>query len=664
MFLAFKRYGAAEAYADETLTQIHPGDLPLDRVNVARRFKVNYAEHASRMFPWLLTALALISDIDSFQALFQTPFSEIKIDWAQRSSDRYFRHLDQLRADGLIEEERSGTLKFLSKYFAISKKDLTARAIFNGRKLSRLQKTPDPVNLPEVPDVLKTAAHLHDQLQRGTSRVLAPSVYVADIRHYFHEISVSPDIAKYFGVMCRGVPYSWRGLPMGWAHSPRIAQCLAWSLVLYQAPQCLLAESQKAASSAHPPSFVFSRDPNGACTGIIFIWYDNLVILCYNNDHFRAIVKTINDNRKSYNLVWSSEYSYSPSELRLPEPTAAELATLPEGQKPRYPSFLGVKVRVDFSSRTRGGDIVSRLVWKCDDRLYKRMSQIHCDLDAAAPSRRSIARSVGYLIWAHYVYCIPLVRISEVIDVARRNIPKRFSRNAWNETSTISKDDISTLQLHLSRLINDNSWHHYRSTTFENTDLLRIVTDSSDDFGAYVFLDINGNALLEKKWRWDTKSRSLSIFLKELLAATIALEHASTLKRPIHLAVDNSAAGFVIRRGLSLNSAANEMLSRIFAVISPQQIQVTHIRSCDNAADPLTRGLSVNVGRNMMSIQRMLESEAGWPKTTANPAKYVRGADDDGESDADTDVTRHREDDEDDGILACIDCEYQSDDDE
>jgi hypothetical protein len=155
----------------------------------------------------------------------------------------------------------------------------------------------------------------------------------------------------------------------------------------------------------------------------------------------------------------------------------------------------------------------------------------------------------------------------------------------------------------------------------------------------------------------------MSIFLKELLAATMALEFASSLGRPIHLAVDNSAACFVLRRGLSLNASANEMLQRVFKVVTLQRLQVSLIRSADNAADPLTRQRPLDNLRNQATLERMSEAESGWPKTKCQPAPFISTDDADGESDSDWNSPRHRESNEDDDIigLSCGDCSDEDD---
>ncbi len=67
-----------------------------------------------------------------------------------------------------------------------------------------------------------------------------------------------------------------------------------------------------------------------------------------------------------------------------------------------------------------------------------------------------------------------------------------------------------------------------------------------------------------------------SIFLKELLAATLAVESISDPEAQVHLLCDNSDAAAVIRRGLSTIHAANEMVGRIFTAIDRRRLTITN----------------------------------------------------------------------------------------
>ena len=59
------------------------------------------------------------------------------------------------------------------------------------------------------------------------------SLYTLDFRHFFHEVGVSENLSRYFGVCIDGNYYRWRTMPMGFAFSPFCAKSIAWAAILY-----------------------------------------------------------------------------------------------------------------------------------------------------------------------------------------------------------------------------------------------------------------------------------------------------------------------------------------------------------------------------------------------------------------------------------------------
>ena len=632
MFLSFKKYGLGQPY--DFVLRRDAGLLPLDKIEVARSCKVDKLPNFDS--PFFRQAILWMTDVKAFESLFLEHGRSWRPEWRQRSATRYRDHLLLLESWDLITSENSGVLKYLSTYFEIAKKDETTRAIFNGKSLSRIQRTPPPVNLAEVPVLLRTTARIHDFWQARTSRIVAPSVWCADIRHYFHELEISSEISKYFGVACGGLFWAWRALPMGWSYSPRCAQSISWAIVLHNGPACLQEEIEKARSSQHPPSFVHTRDAEGRITGIIFIWYDNFTVITYNNDHHREVVANIENNRKTFGLHWSgAPDSFSPTDLRKSE-----------DKNVKYPSFLGVQIRVVFNSRARNGEIRSYLAWRCEDKLFTHMKTITDELKT--PTRRLVARAVGYLIWRNYVQSIPLLELAEVIEIARENAPKEVGKRHWDDRSPLDERKLSILISYLNSAVADTRWYTADARVLNQTSIFRVVSDSSDDVGAFIFYDQSGGIRYQHSWHWKSfgsGAEKMKIFLKELMAATIAIEKAAEVGYDsVHIAVDNTAAGFVISRGYSKVKYANELLRRIFRAVPQSHIIATHIRSIDNAADPLTRGRPLNDTRTTASWSCLLEAEKGWPKTQEKPEFRTNSTGGDSESDSEDESTiRHDE---------------------
>jgi hypothetical protein len=599
-------------------------------------------------FIWLTSALSLITNIVTFVGLFRNEMPEV--DWSMKTRDQYGGHIKSLARSQhkpLITPIPDGKVRMLSRYFAVSKKNLTARAIWNGKRLSARQTPPDPVNLPEIPEVLKKAAEIHRDIQsKSPNKFAVPSILAIDFRHWFHQIEVDANIGEFFAICCMGQCYAWRGLPMGWSHSPRIAQCVSWSIILASGVACLATEVEMAKRSVHPPSYIFTRDEAGMPTGIIFIWYDNIVAMIWSAQHFRDVQRGILAECLRVNAQLSACKVWPSSLLR------SGLAQ--EGEE--CPHFLGVEVSIECR-RERDGKHTSVFRWRPESAFRAKARDLSTLFQSAAaaveqgqpaaqPSCRLVAKAVGLAIWNAYVRDTPMLEEIDIIDIARKNVPAANGprKKAWDHPSTISTEDISALIKKL-RVIELEGWSRL-GLPLEPLDKFILVTDSSGHTGAYVVLDYSGRTLESDAWKWDGKMRTASIFLKELLAATLAIEKCSAKDARVHLLCDNSAAACVIRRGMSIKAEANEMLRRIFKAMPRARLLTTTIRSEDNAADPLTRSKPLCTGRIGRSMRCALDAEQGWIKTESKPKYHSTQENSDSDLDA-----RHAEEDEEDANL-------------
>jgi hypothetical protein len=213
---------------------------------------------------------------------------------------------------------------------------------------------------------------------------------------------------------------------------------------------------------------------------------------------------------------------------------------------------------------------------------------------------------------------------------------KCHDRKVWDQAAEISVGNITILANRLMAVASE-AWSAPTVTVPGEPSLL-VVSDSTLKYGAYVIMSPEGSQVVTRNWKWDENMGSASIFLKELLAATIAIESIGDSHARVHLLCDNSAAAAVIRRGLSTVPAANEMLSRIFTKITKGRLSVTTIRSEDNAADPLTREELLCPVRMAHSRRCAREAELGWTKTMSH-ADFV------GSCSANEVMARHEESD-------------------
>lgn len=108
------------------------------------------------------------------------------------TNERYRPHFLDLNLWGLIPTCPIEEVKSFSTYFSVEKNcagkeegiSVHDRAIFNGKKLSVGCKIPPLVNLPDMCEVLQRIANL--------SRPDGVSIICGDLRHWFHQIPVSP----------------------------------------------------------------------------------------------------------------------------------------------------------------------------------------------------------------------------------------------------------------------------------------------------------------------------------------------------------------------------------------------------------------------------------------------------------------------------------------
>ena len=150
--LSFKKYGYA-ANEDEPCGDI--AALDLDKIEVAGVARPELLRSTMR---FLTLALLLITDVSVFEGLFREKPSVV---WGASTRNDFARHLSQLVAWGVLVGIKSGEAKFISPFFAVPKKNSTARAILNLRRLSRLQVRPPPTNLPEIPHVWRLLSEIH-----------------------------------------------------------------------------------------------------------------------------------------------------------------------------------------------------------------------------------------------------------------------------------------------------------------------------------------------------------------------------------------------------------------------------------------------------------------------------------------------------------------------
>ena len=181
----------------------------------------------------------------------------------------------------LVEEDSASAIRFFSTYFAVPKTSELMRTIFNGRALSKHWKTPPPVNIADTAALIKRfRRHVRDHQQ-----VFAITL---DLRNWFHQLKVSPELSRHFGVAMnernaaegdRHRFFRWKTLPMGWSYSPWIAQSFALGLATARERTQTPLFDEACLKAEQLPTFVPVIDADGRECGFMTVYYDNVLFV-------------------------------------------------------------------------------------------------------------------------------------------------------------------------------------------------------------------------------------------------------------------------------------------------------------------------------------------------------------------------------------------------
>jgi len=137
----------------------------------------------------------------------------------------YSPHLAALHACGILGVSTGfGIIHWWHSYFC-HRKGATglSRGIVNCKALAASleqvwPRKDRPVCLPPVPTLLRAMAGV-------LSRTRQACIYLGDLRHWYHQFLLPPEMARFFGVCLDGGKESWvwRTLPMGYTNACRAA---------------------------------------------------------------------------------------------------------------------------------------------------------------------------------------------------------------------------------------------------------------------------------------------------------------------------------------------------------------------------------------------------------------------------------------------------------
>lgn len=562
-------------------------DMSLDEIAVAGVLCIVPLLALARSLgvPYAVHALLLISDPLYFIEQIRPPCQPEN--QKRSTAEKWQPHLSMLVQWGVIRNAARGCVKYVHKYFAVSKSCGTlARAIFNGRAFSSATTRPRSVNLPDLAELL--------QVLSSAFQGKRFSFMCADWRHWFFQFPVHPDIQNFFGIRLLEKFFVMRVLPMGWSHSPLVAQSAGWLIVLEALRRCKVDIHAFQNQVQLPP---YLRIDHGGVLIVVALWYDNLGVFSTSENFVFQYTKQFRAVCADFKATIKELHVYSQDELDLrnrpeePVDAVRKEEAVSDGAKPPA-TYLGMEVgwRLD-PQRHR-----SRFEWR---HALARRRKWWQSCGHVVMTCRSVSHLVGVIVWNSHIRLEPLAYVKCVIDILRVALSKR---NGWDKHEPELRDDLERLTAIVRTICLDSSWIHQRDLASHRT--IYAASDASSKRWGYIVYDVNLEEIRHSNDAFDQRMYQSHIFVKELLAAVLAIEWCcqnlgSENSIEIVIAVDNTAAAGVLRRLYSTTKMGDEMVRRVLAALDSRHIlRVMTLRSEDNPSDPLTRNRPMCSVRN------------------------------------------------------------------
>ena len=349
--------------------------VPLDPIHVACQANLKGLRRATDC-KFAQYSLDICLNVNAMNTLLLDPIPTT----VMHTNEKWLHHIMDLEQMKVVERCTQSDISFFGKYFSVLKDPTCSRSIFNGKRLSTLCEPPHPVNLMPIQMLLRMAADL--------GRV---NLVIGDIRHWFHQLPFANH--RFFGIECGGKFFRWCALPMGWSWSPFIAQCIAWSIILYADE-----EEEKICDFDHnssaPPQYVHLRS-NGRPCGFMTLLYDNIAVFTNDPRCAEKLHKRIKKNCDRFSVTLKHLDLYMSRCLLV-----------------RSPSYQGpVHLGIQYGSAVR--EKVVQLLWRHDPRKLEKWTF----LPAKTTTPSVVARGIGIILWDATVRCAPLCNYGAIIDI-------------------------------------------------------------------------------------------------------------------------------------------------------------------------------------------------------------------------------------------------------
>ena len=551
---------------------------PIAKEDVAR---VRLANLKGTKMIFLMIALAVLMQPDIQHLIWTTKRHATRV---LPTGDEWEERVDEMASPecGMLRPATKKEFKAWAKFFLVVKKDLQGRAIFNCRQANATSVEPPSVNLPDIGALLKRI----DDITRGKGLF----AFEMDLRHWFYQIPIIPELAAHFGVYCAKKFWALVSCPMGYLFSPFLAQSVSWGMLLKDAPAYLGIRTPT--NDACPPAWV-ELEVDGVVVGLVTIWYDNIVVIS-SNKHMRD-----NWTRWIMGRAWEKDGSIG-GRMELYN------CKVKVARNTQTPQFLGLDFEFDEASqRTRWRHVVG---------AGEKIRPLH-----ERCTKRQLSSSIGFTMWDNLVRLRDMCHVGWALELLSKHTAGVQKRADWDTEAGLPQADAARLNKAKDACVpprtttEDDEW-------FTAPDIPRqrvvVASDASSKTLAWVEM---GLLLAQCGAPTIIPARVVghrNIFLKELEAACLAVEGVAGrggIPIEVVLLVDNAAAVQAIRKGWSRVEGATEFLNRIWRAVGKNGDHLTTLRvpGRDNVADSPTRGAALDATRLMATWKIVTDHDAG-----------------------------------------------------
>ena len=486
--------------------------IPKDLIAGAELNKLKANDGNGRVFVWLLLAVAMLTRPEALPHLWDLSTVNAMQKPRRMDTDEIWeRHVIELEKKwGLLEGMDRAEVLHFAKLFLVKKTGRLGRVIFNCRQANNACKDAPGVNFARQPDLLRRI----DEITRGKGLWALEM----DERHAFYNLPINRNLASHFGVSSKttGKCYAPRSAPMGWKASPFCQQSVLYGAILKDIPKHLGARiTPEMEESESPPAWVEIYEGD-VCVGLLTIYLDNVLVACSNermrNEWSKWIMgkkwvpgpkdqtdnKTVGGRMKEYHMLVK---------------TAVKTCS---------PTYLGVVFTYDAAE--------GKTKWRHIDGAGDDTEDLH-----PMSTKRDMASTIGWLMWDTMVRLKGPSKIGWALAILSKETQGVKNAKEWDGNALLGPEVIRKLNEAKweampteARKVSGEVWMEVEQA---RTSRSVLASDASQDTLAVVTMERSLSACGTPIIRRTKTVSHRDIFLKELEAVALAVEHDAPWKR-------------------------------------------------------------------------------------------------------------------------------------